>query len=356
MIILGIETSCDETSAAIIEGKKGFVIIKESVVASSLSMHAKTGGVIPEVAARAQLKFMLPVLEETLKKAFGFSLTEITTAPPPIDAIAVTKGPGLIGSLLIGLETARALSFVWKKPVVPVNHMMGHVYANFIKELRIMNSKLVEEESVPEFPLIALVVSGGHTDLLYMKGHGDIHVIGGTRDDAAGEAFDKIGRLLGLPYPGGAVIEQRAKKGDEKVFHFPRPLLGTQDYDFSFSGLKTAVMREVKNAPRLDDRIVSDIAAGAQMAIVEVLVKKTLIAAEEYSVKSILLSGGVSANQKLREAFQVEMRRRSIAAKLFFPPKDFCTDNAAMIAAAAYFNYHPVDWRGLQANPELYYE
>ncbi len=375
MVILGIETSCDETSVAVIEGKDDTIVLKANVVASSLPMHAKTGGIIPEIAARAQLKFMLPVLQEALEKAGG---------EDRIDAIAVTYGPGLIGPLLIGLETARTLSFVWQKPVIPVNHMLGHVYANFVSEISNLKSQISNPK--PKFPLIALVASGGHTDLLYMKQHGDIRVLGGTRDDAAGEAFDKIGRLLGLPYPAGAVIEQRAKQGDVKRFQFPRPLCGTQTYDFSFSGLKTAVLREVlalhgiassvnqgstrlssrrahgfqpfrsRNGTVLDDQTINDIAAGTQAAVVDVLVKKTLRAAEDYAVKSIILSGGVSANQMLREMFHIEMQRQNIGAKLFFPTKNLCTDNAAMIAAATYFNYHPIDWRTLSANPELYYD
>ncbi len=359
MIILGIETSCDETSVAVVEGKGNEVILKANIVVSSLSMHAKTGGIIPEVAARAQLKFMLPVLREAFKKAFGYSKADITISSPPIDVIAVTYGPGLIGPLLIGLETARTLSFVWQKPLIPVNHMLGHVYANFISEWRIENGEL-RKNNAPEFPLIALVASGGHTDLLFMKQHGDIHILGGTRDDAAGEAFDKIGRLLGLSYPAGAVIEQRARRGNAKRFRFPRPLSGTETYDFSFSGLKTAVLREVKNfcknGAKLDEQTINDIAAGTQAAVVDVLVKKTLRAAEDFASKSIVLSGGVAANQILRETFQTEMQKQNTGAKLFFPPKNLCTDNAAMIAAASYFNYNPVNWRTLSANPELYYE
>jgi len=401
MIILGIETSCDETSVAVVEGKGNEVILKANIVVSSLSMHAKTGGIIPEVAARAQLKFILPVLRETLKKAFGFSPADITVSPPPIDAIAVTYGPGLIGPLLIGLETARTLSFAWQKPLIPVNHMLGHVYANFIREnpkSEIRNPN----KSLPKFPLIALVASGGHTDLLYIEKHGCIRILGGTRDDAAGEAFDKIGRLLGLSYPAGAVIEQRARRGNAKRFRFPRPLSGIETYDFSFSGLKTAVLREVlalrhperreeslnhavslsnplfqknpacarnssaelalsgvevpQNDTKLDEQTINDIAAGTQAAVVDVLVKKTLRAAEDFASKSIVLSGGVSSNQSLRQTFQAEMRTQNIRAKLFFPPKNLCTDNAAMIAAASFFNFHPVDWRILSANPELYYE
>lgn len=336
MTILGIETSCDETSVAIITGEGSGVVLKSNVVASSLDLHAKTGGVIPEVAARAQLKFMIPVLNEALEKA----------SSPRIDAIAVTYGPGLIGSLLVGVECARTLSFVWDKPIVPVNHMMGHIYANFL-----------DGERQPEFPLIALVISGGHTDLIYMKEHGDYQVLGGTRDDACGEAFDKIGRLLGLSYPAGPVIEARAKLGDKKRFRFPRPLVGEKNYDFSFSGLKTAVLREVMKIGEagLDEQTVNDIAAGTQAAIVDVLVKKTMRAVKETGVKSVLLSGGVAANQGIGDAFRGEIERIGDGVRLFVPRKIFCTDNAAMIATAGYFNYSPVGWREVSVNPELYY-
>lgn len=351
MTILGIETSCDETSVAIIEGKKDFVELKSNIVASSLAQHAETGGIIPEVAARAQLKYILPVLQEALNKAFGLSEKDITASPPPVDAIAVTYGPGLIGPLLIGVETARTLSYVWNKPVIPVNHMLGHIYANFIQT---SNSHLSSLISHIPFPLIALVVSGGHTDLIYMKQHGDYQVLGGTRDDAAGEAFDKIGRLLGLPYPAGPVIEKLAKLGNAQKYHFPRPLMNPPSYDFSFSGLKTAVLREVKKTKNLDDQTVSDISAGTQAAIIDVLVKKTLRAVQETGAKSLLLSGGVAANQTLRDQFSTLSTQYNI--KFFTPAKNLCTDNAAMIASAAYFNYNPIDWKELTANPELYYE
>lgn len=391
MTILGIETSCDETSVAIIEGKKDYVEIKSNIIASSLAEHAQTGGIIPEVAARAQLKFILPVLTEALEKAFGLSAENISSTPPPIDAIAVTYGPGLIGPLLIGVETARTLSYIWNKPVIPVNHMLGHIYANFIYNDQMENGKLKMENNTPIFPLIALVVSGGHTDLIYMKKHGDYHVLGGTRDDAAGEAFDKIGRLLGLPYPAGPIIEERSKLGNPKRFHFPRPLMNPPSYEFSFSGLKTAVLREVlkyrESLPQpkideasrlplplgdkisklplplgegrgegkcLDDQTINDIAAGTQTAIVDVLVKKTLRAVKETTVKSLLLSGGVAANQMLRNQFSVLSSKFKV--KFFAPAKNLCTDNAAMIASAAYFNSHPLDWRALTPDPELYYE
>lgn len=342
MTILGIETSCDETASAILEQdpKTKQITVKANVVASSLAFHAKTGGIIPEIAAREQLAYILPVVNETLERSFGKKLSE---TPPPIDAIAVTYGPGLIGSLLVGVETARTLSLTWDKPIIPVNHMLGHVYANWIDNPTIA------------FPAIALVVSGGHTDLLLIRDHGDFTLLGGTRDDAAGEAFDKIARLLGLPYPGGPVIEKLAERANPKQFHFPRPLLTSGDYDFSFSGLKTAVLREVQKQKKLDDQAISDIAHSVQSAICDVLVKKTLAAATEFDAKAILLSGGVAANGTLREQFQKTIGKEHLDTALVFPERKFCTDNGAMIAAAALYNYKPVSWQNVTANPELYY-
>jgi N6-L-threonylcarbamoyladenine synthase len=338
MILLGIETSCDETAAAVIEGKDDHIILKGNVLATSLALHAKTGGIIPEQAAREQVKYILPVIKKTLEKA--------NTSVDQIDAIAVTYGPGLIGSLLVGVETAKTLAFVLKKPIIPVNHMVGHIYANFIQE----NTNLT-----PAFPLLALVVSGGHTDLLLMKHHGDFTLLGGTRDDAAGEAFDKIGRMLGLSYPAGPEIERRAHQGDPKHFRFPRPLLYEDTYEFSFSGLKTAVLREVRALLQINETTINDICRATQDAIIDVLVKKTLKAAKEYNVTSILLSGGVAANQTLGETFEKIIHEQKLTAKLFAPPKNLCTDNAAMIASAAYFNNKPVPWKDITADPELYF-
>ncbi len=335
MIILGIETSCDETSAAIVEKKDQQLILKSNIVASSIFLHTKTGGIIPENAAREQVKFILPVIEEALTKA--------DTKLSDIDAIAVTYGPGLIGSLLVGVETAKTLSMVLKKPLIPVNHMFGHIYANWLENPNI------------EFPALALIVSGGHTDLLLIKDHGKYELLGGTRDDAAGEAFDKIGRMLGFAYPAGPLIEERAKLGNLKRFNFPRPLVGSPDYDFSFSGLKTAVLREVKNIKTLDDQTINDICAGVQYAITNVLIKKTLKAAEKYNVKSILLSGGVAANQTLKDQFIQTTNSQLPNTKFFAPAKNLCTDNGAMIAAAAFYNYQEKDWQDITANPELYY-
>lgn len=343
MIILGIETSCDETSAAIVEQKRDKSLkLLSNVVSSSIKLHAKTGGIIPEIAAREQVKLIIPVINQAIKQSNNETMN--------IDAIAVTYGPGLMGSLLVGVETAKTLSLIWKKPVIPVNHLIGHIYANWIAF------------DTPQFPCIGLIVSGGHTDLVLMKKHGSIVWLGGTRDDAAGEAFDKIGRLLGLPYPGGPAIEKAAEGGDLSRFTFPRPMIDSSDFDFSFSGLKTAVFREVQTMKQpaspsqggLNNQAISDISASVQQAIIDVLVKKTLDAAKKFNVKSILLGGGVAANQKLRD--ELKTRSYKLEAKLFVPPKSLCTDNGAMIAAVAFYNNEPLPWQKLSANPELYFD
>ena len=356
MRILAIETSCDETGAAVIEVKEGKVRLLKNTVATSLVLHKKTGGIIPENAAREQIKYIIPVINETIEPAKGPTSTRLGEAGEArqgrqsnngtmngINAIAVTVGPGLIGSLLVGVETAKTLSFVFDKPLIPVNHLIGHIYANWI-----------DQKSEIEFPAIALVVSGGHTDLLLMKGHGNIKWLGGTRDDAAGEAFDKIGRLLDLPYPGGPTIEKRADGGNPKVFSLPRPMIDSSDFDFSFSGLKTAVLREIQTMEQLNNEAVSDICASVQEAIIDVLVAKTLKAAKKYKVKSILLGGGVAANQKLRDELNSALITHNLGLKLFVPEKFLCTDNAAMIASAAYFNPDPLPWQKVEAQPELY--
>lgn len=346
MKILAIETSCDETAAAIIEGspKDSKVKVLSSVVSTSIKLHAETGGIIPETAAREQVKYILPVIEKAFEK-IGIKLTEKSS--PEIDNIAVTIGPGLIGSLLVGVETAKTLAYIWKKPIIPVNHLFGHIYANFVKQDS--NKKEIK------FPAIVLVVSGGHTDLLLMKSHSDIKWLGGTRDDAAGEAFDKIGRLLKLPYPGGPNIENAAKKGDETAYKLPRPLIGSFDYDFSFSGLKTAAHREINKISKLNEKKVADLSASVQKAIIDVLVKKTLRAAKKEEVKSILLSGGVSANENLTKKFIYEIKKNKLDVNFFVPEKWLCTDNAAMIGAAAFFTGIAIPWKDVDVNPELYF-
>lgn len=341
MTILGIETSCDETGASVVwaDEKSSKVNVLSNVVSSSIAFHEKTGGIIPEVAAREQIKYIIPVIKQALSEA------KLNIENPSIDAIAVTIGPGLLGSLLVGVETAKTLSYIWKKPLIPVNHLYGHIYANFASEI----------SNYPRFPAIALVVSGGHTDLVLMNSKNELKWLGGTRDDAAGEAFDKIGRLLNLSYPGGPSIEKSAKFGNSKTFDFPRPMIGSKDYDFSFSGLKTAVLREVKTIKQMNNETINDICASVQHSIVDVLVKKTMLAAEKFGTKSILLGGGVAANQKLREEFQSSIVNQALSIKFFAPPKNLCTDNAAMIAAAAFFNYKLGSFQTLDADPNLHF-
>lgn len=327
MKILAIETSCDETAAAVVrDGTK----ILANVVASSAEMHSKTGGVIPEAAARQQIRSILPVITEALGEE------------KDIDAIAVTVGPGLIGSLLVGVETAKTLSFLWKKPLIPINHLVAHIYANWLTD------------SPPSFPALALVVSGGHTDLVLMKGHGEIEWIGGTRDDAAGEAFDKSARLLGLPYPGGPSIAAAAAELGEiglKLDLFPRPMMAEHNFDWSFSGLKTAVLRTVEDNKKRYSR--ERLAAEVQEAIVDVLVEKTLNAVKKFKPKSLLLAGGVSANLRLREKFKSEIKFRNLKVDFRFPVPNLCTDNAAYIASCAFFNHSPQPWKNLSVNPDL---
>lgn len=356
MIILGIETSCDETGAAIVEGTSTtppFSTLSNSI-ASSLSLHAQTGGIIPEIAAREQVKYILPVISDALYKGLSFSVSEAKSdEAPPIDAIAVTYGPGLIGSLLVGIETAKTLSLLWKKPVIPINHLYGHLYANFLEE----NAKSIQ------FPLLALIVSGGHTDLVLLKSHRDITVIGGTRDDAAGEAFDKIGRLLHLPYPAGPTISNLAKKGDKKAFQLPRPMIGSGDFDFSFSGLKTAVLNLSKKEhwdftnesyASENTQLLSDICASVEDAIVDVLTKKTIAAAKQFGIRSLLLGGGVAANETLKKSLEKAVAEQLEGVSFHIPSKGYCTDNAAMIAAAGFFAT-TVPTLDITAKPELYF-
>ncbi len=357
MKILGIETSCDETGVAVLEAIHGEKQLRicSNVVATSLAKHALTGGIIPEVAAREQVTFMQPVLTEALLRA---GLT--TSGKPDIDAIAVTYGPGLIGSLLVGVETAKTLALLWNVPLIPVNHMYGHIYANWIDATtnpgqptaKSQLSEVSSQPSVIAFPALALVVSGGHTDLVLLESHGQLKVIGGTRDDAAGEAFDKIGRLLGLPYPAGPVISRLAESGNPKAFRLPRPMWDSKDYDFSFSGLKTSVLNLVKKHQwdftkqplGNDEQLLADLCASVQQAIIDVLVFKTLSAAKMYQVKTLLLAGGVAANKHLTGRFQTEVARQFPDVAFHVPPPSLCSDNGAMFAAGGYFNNNSVWW------------
>jgi N6-L-threonylcarbamoyladenine synthase len=339
MRILAIETSCDETSAAVVskKSKENHVEVLSNVISSSLMLHSKTGGIIPDVAAREQLKFIIPVIQKAIENS------KLKTET--LDAIAITQGPGLIGSLLIGVETAKTLSYLWKKPIIPVNHLLGHIYANF-----------VDPKNKIEFPALALLVSGGHTDLVLIKSHNNFKWLGGTRDDAAGEAFDKIGRLLNLPYPAGPTIENLAKNGDEKAYNFPRPMIGSKDFDFSFSGLKAAVWRETKKIGKMDNKIITNVCTCVQKSIIEVLVRKTIKAAKKTKAKSILLGGGVAANQKLRDELKLKIENLNPEINFFFPEKILCTDNAAMIGAYAAFHPEEKSWSEISANPELYFQ
>ncbi len=316
MRVLGIETSCDETAAAVVADGRH---ILSNVVASQVDLHARYGGVFPEMASRAHIEAIVPVVQEAMEKAhIGWD---------DLDAVAVTYGPGLVGSLLVGVNAAKGLALARGLPLVPVNHLEAHIYAHWLR---------VEAEGAAppdlEFPLLALVVSGGHTELILMRDHGAYEYLGGTLDDAAGEAFDKVGRLLGLPYPGGPAIERAARQGDPSAFRLPRAWLeGT--YDFSFSGLKTAVVRLVQQhggTPR--GRLQADIAASFQEAVVDVLATKTVRSAEEHGATAILLCGGVSANRRLRAVV-----RERATVPVYYPPIFLCTDNAAMVAACGHF-------------------
>ncbi len=316
--ILGIETSCDETAAAVVEDGRH---ILSNVIASQIELHAQYGGVFPEMASRAHIEAIVPVIQKAMSEAhLGWD---------DLDGIAVTYGPGLVGSLLVGVNTAKGLAAGRGLPLVGVNHLEAHIYAHWLET--------GSEGSAPAdltFPLLALIVSGGHTELALMRDHSDYVYLGGTLDDAAGEAFDKVGRLLGLGYPGGPAIERAAEQGDPNLFPLPRAWMeGT--YDFSFSGIKTAVARLVQahgGEPR--GRMVADLAASFQAAVVDVLAGKAAAAAEEYQATAILLCGGVSANQTLRTVV-----RERAAVPVYTPALILCTDNAAMVAACGHHRF-----------------
>lgn len=328
--ILGIETSCDETAVAIV--KNGTEIIA-NVVASQIESHKRFGGVVPEIASRHHVEAITVVLEEALVTA-GLTYEDI-------DAIAVTEGPGLVGALLIGVNAAKAIAFAHNIPLVGVHHIAGHIYAN----------RLVKEM---QFPLLSLVVSGGHTELVYMEEHGVFKVLGETRDDAAGEAYDKVARTLNLPYPGGPHIDRLAHEGKATI-KLPRAWLEEGSYDFSFSGLKSAVINTVHNAEQRGEQIIpEDLAASFQSSVIDVLVTKTVKAAEEYHVKQVLLAGGVAANKGLRAALQEAFKDQS-SVDLVIPPLSLCTDNAAMIAAVGSVLFEKGRRAGydMNANPGL---
>jgi len=328
IFILALETSCDETAAAVT--RNGLDILS-SVVSSQIDLHEKFGGVVPELASRKHLEFINPVIEESLAQA-GVHKEEL-------DAVAATCGPGLVGSLLVGLSAAKTLSFLLDVPLIGVNHILGHIYANFISHPELQT------------PVLCLTVSGGHTDLLYFEDLKGYEILGRTRDDAAGEAFDKIARFLELGYPGGPVIEKLAREGDSGAVDFPRAEFKDDTLDFSFSGLKTAVINYVHNQRQKDEKInKADIAASFQKTVFDMLIKNVIKAANKMEVKSVVLAGGVAANEKFRCRLENELTSKKLP--LFYPERKYCTDNAAMIGAAGYYQFLNRDFAALDLNPE----
>lgn len=325
-LILAIETSCDDTSAAVLENGKN---VLSNIIYSQIATHQPYGGVVPEIASRQHLEQIIPVIDAAIAKA-DVNLEKI-------DVIAVTYGPGLVGALLVGVAQAKALAFALKKPLIGVHHLLGHIYANLIEHPEL------------ELPVLCLVVSGGHTSLVLWESHQKIKMLGATLDDAAGEAFDKIARELGLGYPGGPAIEKVAKSGNPQAIDFPRAWLEKHSLDFSFSGLKSAVLNYLHNAKQRGEEIsVPDVSASFQEAIVEVLVEKTILAAQAHGLKTIVLAGGVAANQRLRES--LAERAKQLKMQVFWPSPAYCTDNAAMIAMAAYYRHLEEDFADLTLN------
>lgn len=325
-VILGIETSCDETAAAVVLGGND---ILSSVVSSQIDIHARFGGVVPEVASRAHLESIIPVIQEAVHSA-GID-------PSRIDAVAATVGPGLIGALLVGVSAAKALALVWDKPFVGVNHMEAHLYAGLL------------DDPTLEFPLVVLLVSGGHTMLVEMIGHGTYRLLGRTIDDAAGEAYDKVARYLDLGYPGGPAIDAAAELGNPEAINFPRAMMH-DGLNFSFSGLKTSVINYVRKNPDVSN---IDVAASFQAAVVDVLVAKTIMAAQQVGAVGVVLGGGVAANSRLRAQLQSQGQLNGF--RVAVPSRAMCTDNAAMIAAAAWHRLGsdgPTDM-SVGANPNL---
>lgn len=318
--ILAIETSCDETSVAVVQMSSARVRVLSHVVNSQIVIHAAYGGVVPEVAARQHSRHLIPLIERSLREA-GLQMADI-------DLIAATQGPGLVGSLMVGLEVAKTLAWLHRKPFMPVNHLLGHMWSWLLPQ------PLQSQSLSLDFPFVCLIVSGGHTELLVVESTGRYRLLGRTLDDAAGEAFDKVAKLLGLGYPGGPALGRRAAHGDRTAFAFPRPLLHSGDYNFSFSGLKTAVLYQVRALGQLNDQHVDDLAASFETAVVEVLLAKSYAAATACRAHSLAVVGGVSANQYLRGQLQDQS-----TWPILLPELTYTGDNAAMIAAAAYWQY-----------------
>ena len=334
MLILGIETSCDETACAVVEDNKK---ILSNIISSQVKLHKKYGGIVPEIASRRHVEIINFIVAEALKKA-KVNLNKI-------DLIAVTYGPGLKGSLLIGLSCAKSIAYAKGIPLIGISHLEGHIYANFLQHKNLKP------------PLMALVISGGHTELILMKKHNEYEILGRTRDDAIGEAYDKVAKFLDLGYPGGPVIDKLAKSGNPLAVKFPRPYL-RGSWDFSFSGIKTAVVNYVNKLPSINRKIKIDIVTSFQQAVIEVLVNKTIEAAKKYKAKTIILGGGVASNSALRTLFNKRIKEEKL--KLYYPSDVLCTDNAAMIACTAYYKVKTgkkvlkkSDFMSLSAEPNL---
>lgn len=339
--ILGIETSCDETAAAVVTLSRGKMTVRHEAVASQAKLHAKYGGVVPEVAARKQVEAIIPILRE------------VRVRPADIDAIAVTAGPGLVTSLSVGVETAKVLSLAWRKPLLPINHVLAHLYATWLS-----HPQLVRREASYR-PAVGFVISGGHTELVLLKGHGAYALLGRTLDDAAGECLDKSARLLGLPYPGGAALERLARRGRPDAVSFPQPLAHSRELSFSFSGLKTAVRYELERHPAATPRRRADVAASIQAAVVNHLCRRLDGALAQTRAKAVLIGGGVTANETVRLGLAAVAGRHGVP--LLLPNRPWTGDNAAMVAAAGLYRWRSLTaaarrralgtWKSLSAEP-----